>query len=240
MFGRIVAVLLLLSCVTTATAARADERAECIAALDDDAVAAMLDRTRSASDRAETRARRWFFVWIALNGAFAVGSSVYAITAPDRLQRDAGIWSAAGSTFTLGMMFAPPVASAFATRRLERSGIDVGRDPRRELAARLDTLALAASQERALRAPLAHVVGGAYSLAEGLYLGLRYDDSLGTAVLNAVGTMAFSEAQILSAPREAARAHARMSREGLPCVEGDATAPRVTFEPASAGVRMHF
>lgn len=139
-------------------------------------------------------------------------------------------------------MFAPPLSTVFASHRLRRLPEDERADDRRRLAYLLEALELGARQERAQRSPLLHVVNGGYALAEGLHLGLAYERSAGTAVLNSVGSFAIAESQVVSAPREAERAYDRLRREHAACIEASAVPSRtsVRFEPRGLGLRIVF
>lgn len=235
--------LLLWICATSAlpTARADDAREACVVALSDPEVETYVARTRADLHRAERRARRWMFAWIAVNSVFVVGGAGYAVLfRDDPLQRDSGILGAAGSALTLGTMFAPPLSTAFATRRLARRAEREGDTPRNRLVHQLDALELGARQERALRAPVMHVLNATWGLAEGLYLGLRYDRSAFTAVFNGVGSFAVAETQMLTGPREAERALGRLRDEGAPCTQAPQASRRVHLHLAGLSLAGTF
>lgn len=219
-------------------------REACIDTLDDATARAWADTAERRLLHTEHRARRWFFSWVVVNAAFVVGASIYAGVMDDPLQRDAGIWGAAGSGATLALLFAPPLSTVFASRRLRHVSDEDRADPRRRLVHVLAALERGASQERAQRSPVLHVLNAAFSLSEGLYLGLRYDHSTLTALGNVFGTLIVAETQILTTPRGAERSLRRIRADGAPCLDMDARPVRaarsVTVEPLASGVRVRF
>lgn len=234
----ILAIALASSTLAPAPSARADDAEACLSGLDEATLERLATQAESELAVARQRARVWTFTWLAVNLAFLAGSVAYATTQDSPLQRDAGIWSAAGSAATAGLLFAPPLATAFADRRLAH---DLRRqtDPRARLAHVLALLELGASQERACRAPFVHVANGVFSLSEGLYLGLRYENALSTALANGIGTFVISETQLVSSPRRAGRALERLRRAGYTCAPG-ATRARPEVRIAALGVRVDF
>lgn len=227
------------------TLAEEEDEEACIASFDDATAARWATRVDALTHRASRRTRGWFFSWIAVNAGFVLGASLWAVGfRHDPLQRDAGIWGAAGSGATLALLFAPPPSMAFAERRLARLPESERDDPRLRMIRSLAELHRGEHMEPTMRFWALHVVNSAFSISEALYLGLRYDNSLGTALGNFFATLTISETQLLTAPRASEKAIGELRREGMPCLSHEVVMtpvrPRATVMPLLGGLRVEF
>lgn len=243
--SRLFVPILVLGLSVAPVAARGQEadapEVDCVAPLDDAAVHLALQRTERDLGRVARRGRAWLVSWLLVNAGFLIGSIVVARN-DDGFLREAAIWGAAGSGLTVGVLYAPPLASIRAPRRLRRARLR-GLDERERLSLARTLIRDGAESERQASSPIWHAANGAYVLTESLVLGLRYRDETGQVLLNALGTILLAEAQLLSTPRAARRLLRDQDRvcsprpdPGATRVAASASLPRVRIRPAGAGL----
>jgi len=208
----------------------------CVDSLDDATVARWLPRAEGDVRRVARRGQAWLLSWTVVNAAFLGAGIALARNPDDQFEREASIWAAAGTGLSLAMLYAPPISTVYAPRRLRRV-----RDPRERLETAVALLESGAHFESNATAAYWHVVNGVYVVGESLVLGLRNRDDVGLVILNGALSFAITETQLLTTPRAARRAVRDLEHDGYPCAD-EATAPahasssRVRLQLAGLGV----
>jgi hypothetical protein len=230
---------LVMSTLAPAVAAASDDEALdiCLSALSDVEVAALSDRVTPPILAQQKRSRWWFWGWLTANTGFVIGATAFAITEDDPAMRDANRWGAAGAAASVLTMLVPPLAGAFAERRL---GEREGPADRAYLARALRLVESGASQEHGAKAWWTHTLNGSFALAQGLHVGLRHREA-GVAIGNAVLSFAIAEAQAFSSPRGLTRLARALETESAACVallSSTAPGPSFALRPSLGGLAL--
>jgi len=170
-----------------------------------DEVGNELERITVLLDREQAPARRWWWGWFGAFGGLTVGQGLIAATSKDLDVRTAMTIGAAGSLLGVGNMLINPYPARHGASALRGLPTDT---PQERLAALQTANALferTAHTEAAYFAWIAHAGGIAVSAASFGVLWFQYDLRQ-DAVVNLVGGLAITEAQIFTAPRRVHRA----------------------------------
>ncbi len=151
-------------------------------------------------DHERAPAQRWWWSWVGAYGGLTLGQGLVAVSSKDPDVRAAYGWGAAGSALGVGNLLVFPYPGRRGASRLR--GLPVGTPAEREAALRSTEAAFeqTARSEASTRGFLAHAGGLVVSATTAGILWFHYD--LRTdAVLNLVGGVVLTEAQVFSSPR---------------------------------------
>jgi hypothetical protein len=179
------------------------------------------------------RSRAWLWSWLTLYAGACVSSTVMAVAAHERVDRDLQVVSAVSAGIGIVGLVTPPLPrSGLLQKPIDGESAEPGAD----LATRRDALKRVAEQEAFLRGVWAHVGNVVVGAGSGLYLGLRGADVLTIALPTAAVSMAVGLIQIVTTPRYGAALQRKFVAE--PARARLRIVPLVA--PTSLGMRVAF
>lgn len=226
---RLISPLLLALALTSITAsARADG--------DNDAdVTRRLTFLSQRLESATPAANRWWYGWYAGYSALTVGQFSIALAVKDPLSRaDYAVGAVASSLGVIPLGFFP-FTPRLAAGDLRAYPGATPAERRRKLAAAERLLHAASDVEIQGRSWITHALGLSVALASGLVLGLGYHSTRG-AVLNSIGGVVLTEAQIFTHPTAAIDDWKAYSLGQIEAPRAATKAPRWSFVPQGLGL----
>jgi hypothetical protein len=218
--------------------------AQCVAGLSQTELEALLRRVEPELRASQRPTRLWFGTWVTFNAVVAaVSAGLATLPGLEPEWRDSNLLSAGAAGLALVLIVSPPPPNLRVEHKL---GSAKHVAPRERLLRALRMIEAGAAQERFLRSGTAQVGNAAIALAQGMYLGLRYDDGDGAkaAAANSLSSWLVGEAQILTSPRALTRLQDALVRERAACVRPPPEPERLAFQllvaPQGLGARIRF